>query len=239
MPMKLITWNCNMAFRKKAGLLLRLHPDIVIVPECEHPDKLKFSNDIQRPLDMLWFGNNPNKGLGIFSYSDFRFRVHKKHNPDFRMIIPVTVTGGNIQFLLYAIWANNPTDPDGQYVEQVWKAIHHYKRYISKKQTILIGDFNSNTIWDRKRRAGNHSNVVKHLEEKGVYSCYHLHHQQVQGKEQHPTYYLYRHQDKPYHLDYCFVSADLNEKIKSVEIGDYEYWSLYSDHMPVIITFDL
>ncbi|WP_276505040.1 endonuclease/exonuclease/phosphatase family protein [Terrimonas pollutisoli] len=236
--MKLITWNCNMAFRKKAGLLLSLHPDIVIVPECEHPDKLKFSDDIRQPSDMLWFGNNLNKGLGIFSYSDFRFRVHKKHNPELRMIIPVTVTGGNTKFLLYAIWANNPTDPDGQYVEQIWKAIHHYKKYITNKQTILIGDFNSNTIWDRKRRAGNHSNVVKHLEEKGIYSCYHLHHQQVQGSEQHPTYYLYRHQDKPYHLDYCFVSADLSEKIKSVEIGDYDYWSPYSDHMPVIITLD-
>lgn len=227
-----------MAFRKKAGLLLSLHPDIVIVPECEHPDKLKFSDDIRQPSDMLWFGNNLNKGLGIFSYSDFRFRVHKKHNPELRMIIPVAVTGGTTKFLLYAIWANNPADPDGQYVEQIWKAIHHYKKYITNKQTILIGDFNSNTIWDRKRRAGNHSNVVKHLEEKGIYSCYHLHHQQAQGKEQHPTYYLYRHQDKPYHLDYCFVSADLRERIKSVEIGDYDYWSPYSDHMPVIITFD-
>lgn len=227
-----------MAFRKKAGLLLGLLPDIVIVPECEHPDKLKFNDGIRQPSDMLWFGNNLNKGLGIFSYSGFRFKVHKKHNPDFRMIVPITVTGDNIRFLLYAIWANNPADPDGQYVEQVWKAIHHYKRYISNKQTILIGDFNSNTIWDKKRRAGNHSNVVKHLEEKGVYSCYHLHHKQMQGKEQHPTYYLYRHQDKPYHLDYCFVSADLRERIKSVEIGEYDYWSLYSDHMPVIITFD-
>ncbi|MFC0772855.1 endonuclease/exonuclease/phosphatase family protein [Terrimonas alba] len=236
--MKLITWNCNMAFRKKAGLLLSLNPDIVIVPECEHPDKLKFSAGIRQPSDMLWFGNNQNKGLGIFSYSDFRFRVHKKHNPDLRMIIPVTVTGGTTKFLLYAIWANNPTDPDGQYIEQIWKAIHHYKKYITNKQTILIGDFNSNTIWDRKRRAGNHSTVVRHLEEKGIYSCYHLHHQQVQGKEQHPTYYLYRHQDKPYHLDYCFLSADLSEKIKSVEIGDYDYWSPYSDHMPVIITLD-
>ena len=227
-----------MAFRKKAGLLLGLQPDIVIVPECEHPDKLKFSNDTRQPSDMLWFGNNLNKGLGIFSYSGFRLKVHKKHNPDFRMIVPITVTGGATKFLLYAIWANNPIDPDGQYVEQVWKAIHHYKRYMSNKQTILIGDFNSNTIWDRKRRAGNHSNVVKRLEEKGIYSCYHLHHKQMQGKEQHPTYYLYRHQDKPYHLDYCFVSADLSERIKSVQIGEYDYWSPYSDHMPVIITFD-
>jgi exodeoxyribonuclease-3 len=236
--MKIITWNCNMAFRKKAGLILTYKPDIVVVPECEHPDKLKFGVDIPQPTDKLWFGSNLNKGLGIFSYSQYRFKLHKTHNPDLKMVIPVSVTGGDVKLMLYAIWANNPNDPDGQYVEQVWKAIHHYDKHIKNKQTILVGDFNSNTIWDRKYRIGNHSHVVKRLEEKGVYSCYHLHHQQLQGKEAHPTYYLYRHKDKPYHLDYCFVSADMAEKISSVEIGDHEFWSKYSDHVPVMVTLD-
>jgi len=103
---------------------------------------------------------------------------------------------------------------------------------------MLIGDFNSNTIWDRKYREGNHSNVVNRLAKKGIFSCYHLHHQQQQGMEQHPTLYLYRHRDKPYHLDYCFASKDMTQKIQSVEIGNYEDWKLYSDHVPVMVTFD-
>lgn len=238
--MKIITWNCNMAFRKKADYILQHKPDILIVPECEHLDKLKFNTDTLRPTDSLWFGTNHNKGLGIFSYCDYRFQLLNIHDPELRMIIPVLVTNGtpNTDLMLYAIWANNPKDPDGQYVEQVWKAIHYYDEQITNKRTILIGDFNSNTIWDRKHRAGNHSNVVKRLEEKGIYSCYHLHHQQTQGKEEHPTHYLYRHKDKPYHLDYCFVSADIAEKISSVEIGDYDFWTQYSDHVPVIVTFN-
>ena len=179
-----------------------------------------------------------NKGLGIFSYSTFRFKLHKTYNPALKMVIPVAVTGDDFKLMLYAIWANNPDDPDGQYVEQVWKAIHHYDKHIRNKQTILAGDFNSNTFWDRKYGVGNHSHVVKRLEEKGVYSCYHLHHKQTQGKEAHPTHYLYRHKDKPYHLDYCFVSADMAEKISSVEVGDYDFWSKYSDHVPVMVTFD-
>ena len=227
-----------MAFRKKAGLILAHKPDIVIIPECEHPDKLKFNPDIPEPADKLWFGTNLNKGLGIFSYSKYRFQVHEIHNPELRMIIPITVTGGETDFTLFAIWAYNPADPDGVYVEQVWKAIHQYDKHITNKQTILIGDFNSNTIWDKKRRAGNHSNMVKRLEEKAIYSCYHLHHKQIQGKEQHPTLYMYRHKDKPYHIDYCFVSADMAEKISSVEIGDYDFWTQYSDHVPVIVTFN-
>jgi exodeoxyribonuclease-3 len=102
---------------------------------------------------------------------------------------------------------------------------------------MLVGDFNSNAIWDKKHRVGNHSHVVKRLEDKNIFSCYHIHHKQTQGKEQHPTLYMYRHKDKPYHLDYCFVSADLAGKIRSVEIGDYEGWKDHSDHVPVMVTF--
>ncbi len=194
-----------MAFRKKADFILSQKPDILIVPECERPDKLKFAATTQLPTDRLWFGSNLNKGLGIFSYSSYKFRVLRNHNPEFKMIIPIAVTGGDIDFTLFAVWANNPGDRDGQYVEQVWKAIHHYNRILKTKRTLLIGDFNSNTIWDRKYRAGNHSNVVKRLAIKGISSCYHLHYNQIQGKEMHPTLYLYRHRDKPYHLDYCFA----------------------------------
>jgi exodeoxyribonuclease III len=227
-----------MAFRKKADFILTHKPDILIVPECEHPDKLLFSISTPKPTDILWFGKNQNKGLAIFSYSNFRFKVHENHNQDLQMIIPIAVSDGQFDFNLFAIWANNPSDKDGQYIEQVWKAIHHYDSLLKDTKTILIGDFNSNTIWDRKFRAGNHSNVVKFLEDKGIFSTYHLHHQQTQGAEEHPTFYLYRHQDKPYHLDYCFVSTDIAARLQSVEIGDYDFWKNYSDHVPVIVTFE-
>ncbi len=236
--MRIITWNCNMAFRKKADFILPYKPDILIIPECEHPDKLLFPIDTPKPTDLLWFGKNQNKGLAIFSYSNFRFTVLDNHNQDLQMIIPIAVTDGQFDFNLFAIWANNPTDRDGQYVEQVWKAVHHYNNLLTDTRTILVGDFNSNTIWDRKNRAGNHSNVVKILEGKGIFSTYHLHHHQTQGTEAHPTLYLYRHKDKPYHIDYCFASKDLLDKVSSVEIGDFDDWAKYSDHVPVVVTFE-
>ena len=225
-----------MAFRKKANFILAHQPDILVVPECEHPGKLLFPVNTPKPTDTLWFGNNQNKGLAIFSYSKSRFTVLDNHNRDLRMIIPIAVTGGQFDFNLFAIWANNPTDRDGHYIEQVWKAVHHYDSLLTNTKTILIGDFNSNTIWDRKHRVSNHSNVVKLLEDKGIFSTYHLHHKQTQGTEKHPTLYMYRHKDKPYHLDYCFVSADLAKRLRSVEIGEFDFWSKYSDHMPVIVT---
>lgn len=226
-----------MAFRKKAEFIIAHQPDILIVPECECPDKLIFPDHLLKPTDCLWFGNNIHKGLGIFSYHDFHLQTLKVHNEALRMIVPIQVTSKYYNFTLFAIWANHPNDPDGQYVEQIWKALDCYNDLLFNKNIILAGDFNSNTIWDRKRRISNHSNVVKRLEEKGIYSAYHLYYQQDQGEEQHPTYYLYRHLDKPYHIDYCFISADFKEKLKSVEIGSHDIWTKYSDHVPVLVTF--
>ena len=226
-----------MAFRNKASVILKHSPDILIIPECEHPQKMIFTNKKLIPTDSLWFGQNQNKGLGIFSYSDFSLKVLDIHNENFKMIIPVIVSNKDFQFNLFAIWANNPNDTDGQYVTQIWKAIHYYNSIISNNKTILIGDFNSNTIWDKPRREGNHSTVVKILEEKNIYSVYHKHFNQAQGKEKHPTLYIYRHKDKPYHIDYCFVSKNLSDKMQSVEIGDHDLWRQHSDHVPVIVTF--
>ena len=58
LSMKIITWNCNMAFRKKADHVLALDPDIVVVPECECVDKLIFPTDAKKPTSILWFGKN-------------------------------------------------------------------------------------------------------------------------------------------------------------------------------------
>ncbi len=226
-----------MAFRKKAAVVLKYKPDIVVVQECEHPDRLVFTDDTPTPTDILWLGENKNKGLGVFSYSNFRFKLHKTHNPALKLIAPIKVSDGATDFILYAIWANNPKDKDGPYITQVWKGLAHYSKNIRNRKTILMGDFNSNTIWDKPRREGNHSTVVKALAEKGIYSVYHKYFMLEQGKEIHPTHYLYRHEQRPYHLDYCFASGDIIKDLESVEVGDFASWKSYSDHVPIIVNF--
>jgi len=228
-----------MAFRKKADHILAFKPDILIVPECEHPDKLKFNNETPEPSDILWFGENTNKGLGVFSYSKYRFRLHDNHNTDLKTILPVSVSNGKYRFNLFAIWANNTNDPDGTYITQVWKAIHYYNDKLKGKKTVLIGDFNSNTIWDKPRREGNHTTVVEKLKAKNIHSAYHKYYNMTQGKELHPTLYMYRHENKPYHIDYCFASADLADKITDVQVGEYKSWAHFSDHSPLMVTMDL
>ena len=62
--MKLITWNCNGGFRNKYHLLAD-NFDILIIQECENPDK-STKEYKEWSSNYLWKGNNKNKGIGIF-----------------------------------------------------------------------------------------------------------------------------------------------------------------------------
>ena len=100
------------------------------------------------------------------------------------------------------------------------------------KNTIIIGDFNSNSIWDSNHDKRNHSAVVSQLKEIGLVSAYHIENEEKQGKETQNTFFLYRHPDKSYHIDYAFVDKD---RIKSFEIPKSDIWLKYSDHKPIIL----
>jgi exodeoxyribonuclease-3 len=236
--MKLISWNCQGAFRKKADVILEKNPDLLVVQECEHPDKLVFPSSTTRPTNFLWFGDNPHKGLGIFSYGHLEIKLLPEYDPDYKIVVPLEITDGQSSFTLFAIWANNPDDKANQYIGQVWKAINHYSDLLEKNRTILTGDFNSNKIWDKPRRVGNHTDVVKRLAERDYHSIYHLQSNEEQGKETTPTFFLQRKKEKPYHIDYCFASSDMIDKIKTLQIGTHDDWISHSDHCPLILDFE-
>lgn len=237
--MKLVTWNCQGGFRKKIDIILAQCPDILVIQECEHPDKLGFGKIMPKPTDYHWYGDSIHKGIGIFSFSYYKFELLPVFNPEFRYILPFRVFGNGQSFTLLAIWAmDNKENYQARYIGQIWLAINYYTDLFSES-TILIGDFNSNKIWDYKDRVGNHSDVVRTLEEKNIHSIYHKYYISEQGTEKHPTFFLQRNPNKPYHIDYCFASADIYDKLQTLEIGAYENWIRYSDHSPVIINLDL
>ena len=65
--MKLITWNCNMVFRKKKERVLQHNPDVVVVQECENPDE---KGDWDEFFDWAWIGESEHKGLGVCSRNE-------------------------------------------------------------------------------------------------------------------------------------------------------------------------
>jgi exodeoxyribonuclease-3 len=227
-----------MAFRKKAEFILSEMPDILIVPECENKERLSFGLFTKQPTGFFWYGDNPNKGIGIFSFSDFKIKLLEIHSPVFKYVLPLSIYNDKISLTVFAIWSQKPEN-NSNYTEQVWDAVHFYSDLLDGENVILAGDFNSNTIWDKPRRVSNHSSLVDFLKNKNIISTYHYFHNQTQGQEVHNTLYMQRKIDQPYHIDYCFASSNLIDKMKNVEVGAYEKWTKYSDHQPLIITFDI
>ncbi len=233
--MKIIEWNSQGAFRKKNDRILSLEPDILVVSECESEAKLKFGDLTVKPNDFFWYGDSENKGIGVFSYSDYRFELLKSFNPRFRYIIPLKVTGNDHSFILFAIWAmDDKENPKARYIGQIWFAINYYSSLFSLP-CIITGDFNSNKIWDYKDRVGNHSDMVDFLINKKIYSLYHKQEFVGQGEEIHPTYHMYRKLDKPYHIDYCFASDSIIKSGFKILIDKADNWIDVSDHVPLII----
>ena len=119
--MRLISWNCQGAFKKKADLILALHPDILVVQECEHPNRHFYNPTNKKPDSQYWYGDSKHKGICIHSFNDYKFELLQNFNPKFRYILPFRVTGHWQAFTLFAIWAmSNKENYNARYIGQVW-----------------------------------------------------------------------------------------------------------------------
>lgn len=217
-----------MAYRKKAESILKYHPDLVVISECEY---------FEETAKNLWFGDNSKKGIGIFAYSDYKLELSDKYNPSFKYVIPIKVCGP-LEFNLFAIWAMNDTEEiRKRYIGQVYTAINYYKELLNDP-TIIIGDFNWNAIWDTKPNYplyGNLTDLVEILRNHELRSVYHEFYSEDFGREIKPTFFMHHNQNKPYHIDYCFASSDF--KVSDIVVGSFNDWIKKSDHVPIIIAF--
>jgi len=223
--MRILTWNCNRGpAAKKIQLIAPLKPTISILQECPRPKEDDPST--------LWFGDNPRQGVAVLASSGYSISpVLAREVP--RYCIPIQVAGPT-SFLLLAAWAKK--DLHYRYVKGIIRAVECYADLIAAQPTVIAGDFNSNKIWDYKRPSHlNHSGLVQSLAALGLVSAYHQFHGEDQGSESRPTLYMLKKQDRPYHVDYCFVPQSWTAHIKSVDVGTYEAWVNYSDHCPLVV----
>ncbi len=70
--MRIVSWNCNGAFRKKLHLLEELNADVLVIQECENPAHSQDVRYKQWATNYLWNGDNKNKGLGVFAKTNVR-----------------------------------------------------------------------------------------------------------------------------------------------------------------------
>ncbi len=65
--MKVLTWNCNGALRRKIKWLTPFKADIMVVQECENPATTNDSAYKTWAKNYFWAGKNNTKGLGLFA----------------------------------------------------------------------------------------------------------------------------------------------------------------------------
>lgn len=246
--MKITTWNCNGALRKKLDVIDDLNSDILIVQECEDPSKSTKAYK-NWASNFIWEGENKNKGIGIFAKQGIKLQrldwnssftlnlsfspLNPKltwHTKELRQFIPFTIDD---QILCLAVWTKGSPNEVFGYMGQFWKLLQIHKEQLSADNVLIVGDFNSNKVWDKPDRWWNHSDVIGELEALGISSLYHKQNKEYQGEESTPTFYHQRNISKPYHIDYAFTGRKFTGA--TLEIGERDMWIKLSDHMPLIL----
>ncbi|MDA3507109.1 endonuclease/exonuclease/phosphatase family protein [Acinetobacter junii] len=190
--MKILTWNCNGAFRKKIELLKEIDADIYIIQECESEEKSQRTYDSWLP-NRIWKGHNKNKGLGVFAKEQFKLEQLYWEDSNLELFLPLKI---NDDFQLLAVWTKYANSPTFQYIGQLWKYLQLHNTAIATKATIICGDLNSNAQWDVWDRWWNHSDVVNQLKTMNIHSLYHELTNEEQGKEKNSTFFMNRNQEK-------------------------------------------
>ncbi|HOB14988.1 MAG TPA: endonuclease/exonuclease/phosphatase family protein [Novosphingobium sp.] len=229
--MRIVTWNCNGAFRRKLERVDALQADVLVIQECEDP-LIHGGSYRDWAGSYAWLGENKHKGIGVFARNNRNLELLDWTSKGHELFLPTRVDG---LIDVVGVWTQESKSRERSYVRQFWHYLQLHEKSLGE-DSIICGDFNSNAIWDRPNLPGNHTDCINLLKERGFVSLYHMIKGERHGEEETPTFYLYRHEERPYHIDYVFAH---NEKIQKshvgFEVGQPQDWLPFSDHMPIIV----
>lgn len=215
-----------MGYASKQAALQALQPDVALLQECSQQHLIASGAAFAH-----WVGSNPHKGLGVLGFGHHTYTLSTLYTPAYPWFLPLHID--DLQLTILGVWAHVKEKQD-RYVRVTHQAIDHYRPLLCTGRAVLMGDFNSNSIWDASFRGRSHTDLVARLADWQFHSVYHAQTNEAQGKETVPTFYLYRHHEKGYHLDYAFVSHDLLAHTH-LSIPEESLWLRYSDHIPLIL----
>ncbi|WP_131809523.1 endonuclease/exonuclease/phosphatase family protein [Mycolicibacter sinensis] len=234
---RLVEWNVAMALHAKAHLVKTLAPDIAVLPESAHPDRVGDALAAVGVTSMQWIGASPNKGLLVAAFGDWTLRIDDSYDPGYQWVMPLHVEGP-VHLRMLAVWDMNHRGRGHDSARKLGAcraSMQHYAEFLSGPAdlTVISGDFNNSVYWDKPGGTVRFGDFMDQLQSRGLVSAYHHQHSCVPGTEAHPTLWWTRNIDKPYHVDYTFVCPA--EAIDEVTTGTHTEWLAYSDHPPMTV----
>lgn len=226
-----VTWNCADHFERKAEKLLALRPDIIVVSEVRKEHVVSMGEDYAS----LWFGEEGQRGI-LFAAKN-PLIVRSRHQAADSHCVLVDVEFPSETLNLVGVWS---VRKQKSYVQTVCDGLAEIlPRLNPENQTIVAGDFNASSVFDNGGSASeSFSKVDDVLTSVGLQSLWHTHASEKFGEETQPTYFHQWNRDRPFHIDYVYVSDGMRARLEGLEIGTFDKWRPDgSDHMPIICSF--
>ncbi|MDV3135333.1 hypothetical protein [Mycobacterium sp. 29Ha] len=236
-PVRLVEWNVAMSLHTKAHLLAALNPTVAVLPESAGTAPARDALQAVGATSVEWVGGNQNKGLCVAAFNGWQLAIDDCYDCGYQWVMPVHVTGpGHVRLL--AVWDMNHRGTGHLSARQrgaCRASIDRYEQFLRGPADLVIisGDFNNSVRWDKPTKREKFGDFMDELEARGFVSAYHHTHGCERGAEPNPTLWWTRNADKPYHIDYTFVSRP--EAIEAVTVGTHADWLAYSDHSPMTV----
>lgn len=213
----------------KVGKALdRLHPDILAlqeVPKPKHEECAAFPS-----YTFHWHGSNERQGVAVAVRRPLSVQPLPMDSSLPANTIPLLVKINQIELTVLVVW----TQPEPNYTGSLVRSLTGYRNLLLERSSIVLGDFNSSTVWDGNKKKWTFRELANRLESTfGLKSAWHNFHCELYGQESMPTHYHQRKPDKRFHIDYVYVPRSL--KIEDARIENFESWGKCSDHRSLAV----
>lgn len=224
--MKILSYNISRCNQHKIDKVLALGADIMVLPECAHPDQVKLPDGYA----MEWMGL-PDwcdwKGLGVIWRKEHNVAVAPWFNEAHKYIMPFIVDG---KFVLIATWPTLVPGAKKTYPQILLEMLTDYAEHISQTPTLICGDFNCYIGQTGvAKKTGTFEQCIEFLKDCGLYDLYHQRTGEAFGKESRATYYHQFKETMPFFIDFAFT----NIPVFAYELGNWD--KELSDHCPQMI----
>jgi exodeoxyribonuclease-3 len=230
---RIATWNCCGQYDENLRHLLDEDTDLAVV--CEAAARsgwpIHQGREVTGWSQRVW--SESYRELAVVGRSPYSVVRHPQAGSAPAWLLPTTVDGP-VPFTLIGVWTVVYGGSLG-YVRQLERAADWLEKARLSEPVVLAGDFNAPISTSQAQ----YDAVARRLRDLGLVDAYRA--SRGLGDDENwteATYYQYRRQDRPFHIDHLFVPAEWADRVK-VEVGDFDTWvgSGRSDHVPLIADF--